>query len=498
MSNKYLWVLCIYISCLVVLSGLAGCKPAASTTQTKTTTSTPAITSVTTSATLTSTITTLSTTTESTTDMPMGMRFPDVNEFLIIKYDSNGGQIWQNIEDFGEKNTSVSLNLDESGNSYNINANYNVKYDNNGKQVYFNTLTNNTIMTPKSVLDAEGNIYVIAEPDTSGINVFKYDKNGKQVWAEQYQYPGDLITLPSGIRLDHAGNIYITGFTSTQGAASSDSVENKLLILKFDNQGNLLSSMKDGGPMQGTSAIGPALDNNGNIYVTGFLVTNPVNPTSPGYYIENYEYVTVKYDAKGTKQWENYYHGPVNDADIPHDIKVDSGGNVIVTGESGGLGNIPEIATIKYDTDGKELWVNRYDENNGRGGTPSAMTIDDQGNIYITGRSFNNSLGDNYITIKYDSSGRQLWDAMYDGTGNGFINEANALFVDNNGNVYVTGKCGQDSQYVTYDTIKYSPDGNKLWVASYSKTNFIDRPDKLMVDALGNVYLIGRIASYSK
>jgi hypothetical protein len=86
--------------------------------------------------------------------MPMGMYPPDINEILIIKYDSNGSQIWQNIEDFGEKNNSVSLNLDESGNSYIINANYNVKYDNNGKQVYFNTLTNNTIMTPKSVLDA--------------------------------------------------------------------------------------------------------------------------------------------------------------------------------------------------------------------------------------------------------------------------------------------------------------------------------------------------------
>jgi hypothetical protein len=428
----------------------------------------------------------------------MGMRFPDINEFLIIKYDSKGGQIWQNIEDFGEKNNSVSLNLDESGNSYIINANYNVKYDNNGKQVYFNTLTNNSGMTLKSVLDAEGNIYVIADPDTGRINIFKYDKNGIQVWAEQYQYPGDLITLPSGITLDDAGNIYITGFTSTKGAASSDSVENKLLILKFDNQGNLLWSVKDEGPMQGTSAIGPALDNNGNIYVTGFMVNNGVNLTPPNNLIENFEYVTVKYDKKGIKQWGNYYKGPVNDSDTPHDIKVDSSGNVIVTGESDGLGNITEITTIKYNPDGTELWVNRYDGNNGAGGTPSAMTIDNQGNIYITGRSFNRSLGDNYITIKYDSSGRQLWDAMYDGTGKGFINEANALFVDNNGNVYVTGKCGQDSQYVTYDTIKYSPDGNQLWVASYSKTNFIDRPDKLMVDALGNVYMIGRIASYSK
>jgi hypothetical protein len=154
MINKYLRVLGIYISCIVVLMGLAGCKPTASTIHTTPTTTTPAITSVTTSTTPTSTITTLSTTTESTTDMPMGMHPPDINEILIIKYDSNGSQIWQNIEDFGEKNNSVSLNLDESGNSYIINANYNVKYDNNGKQVYFNTLTNNTIMTPKSVLDA--------------------------------------------------------------------------------------------------------------------------------------------------------------------------------------------------------------------------------------------------------------------------------------------------------------------------------------------------------
>jgi hypothetical protein len=70
--------------------------------------------------------------------------------------------------------------------------------------------------------------------------------------------------------------------------------------------------------------------------------------------------------------------------------------------------------------------------------------------------------------------------------------------VDNIGNVYVTGECMVGSRDVTYDTIKYSPAGNQLWVASHGTTNFSDRPDKLMVDALGNVYMIGRIASYSK
>jgi len=55
--GKKLRVLCIYVSCIIVLTGLAGCNPTSSTTHAKTITSTSAITSVTTS---------MSTTTSST------------------------------------------------------------------------------------------------------------------------------------------------------------------------------------------------------------------------------------------------------------------------------------------------------------------------------------------------------------------------------------------------------------------------------------------------
>ena len=423
-----------------------------------------------------------------------GMQLPDVNDYLIIKYDSNGKQVWQNVEDFGEEDSSVSFNIDASGNSYIIGSNYNVKYDSNGKQVYFHTLINNNLSPGESVLDAQGNTYLIATSDTDGIKIYKYDNNGKQVWAKQYQYPGDLTTLPYGITLDNTGDIYVSGFTST----SADATDDKLLILKFDNQGNLLWSVKDDGLMQGNTAIGPVVDTNGNVYVTGYMLNAAVNSTSNNNYVENYDYVTVKYNAAGIKQWETYYNGPANGYDVPHDIKVDSSGNVIVTGEGDGLGNIREIATIKYNSDGKELWVSRYNGADDFGGTPSAMTVDNQGNIYITGRSFNRSSGDDYVTIKYDSDGQQLWADTYGGLGAGLLNEASVLFVDDNGNVYVTGDCGLDSEYVTYDTIKYGPDGNQLWVASYSKSDFIDIPDMLMVDALGNVYMIGRVAWYSK
>ena len=88
MSNKCLRVVGISVSCIVVLMGLAGCKPASSTIHNKTTKSTPAITSVTTSSTLSGTITISSTTYQQAgwTLFPSGDQIND----LITK----GNEIW--------------------------------------------------------------------------------------------------------------------------------------------------------------------------------------------------------------------------------------------------------------------------------------------------------------------------------------------------------------------------------------------------------------------
>lgn len=386
--------------------------------------------------------------TQSTSSAPPGLRLPDIHNFLIIKYGSNGKQIWKNIEDLGEKDAYVPMNLDTSENSYILGSNYDAKYDSDGKQIYFNTFSDRNIRAYASVLDKQGNIYLTGYSNAGDqIVVFKYDNNGQQVWSANYRYPGNPVTMTSGITLDESGDIYVAGFTSPD----KDVAESKLLLLKLDNLGNLLWSVKDNGLLKGNTTIGPAVDTSGNVYVTGFTLNTTGHSQTT-----NYDYVTVKYDTNGTKLWETYYNGPANGYDVPHDLKVDSSGNVIVTGESDGVRNIREVATINYYSDGKELWVSRYTGESGYGGTPSALVIDSKGNIYIAGRAFTQSGGDDYLTIKYDSNGRQLWDASYDGKGKG-LNEASALFVDEKGNVYVTGQCRLDSQYVNYDTLNIIP-----------------------------------------
>src|SRR4051794_24339378 len=78
---------------------------------------------------------------------------------------------------------------------------------------------------------------------------------------------------------------------------------------------------------------------------------------------------------------------------------------------------------------------------NGTGNGDDAITAtatDNNGNVYVTGYSYTTNRGNDYLTIKYNANGVQQWQKRYDGPGSGDDNP-HALFVDANGNVYVTG-----------------------------------------------------------
>ena len=84
------------------------------------------------------------------------------------------------------------------------------------------------------------------------------------------------------------------------------------------------------------------------------------------------------------------------------DIALDRLGNVYVTGTSRGTGTQEDYATVKYDPDGNEVWVQRYNgplgmEEGGRG-----VGVDSMGNVYVTGFSwYSDMTGYDYVTVKY-------------------------------------------------------------------------------------------------
>jgi len=183
----------------------------------------------------------------------------------------------------------------------------------------------------------------------------------------------------------------------------------------------------DGG--LGDAATAMAIDSSGNVYVTGQSWSAKTS---------EYDYATVKYNADGQEQWVARYDGPANDYDYPTGIAVESSGNVYVTGESTGLTGDSDCTTIKYNSGGQQEWVVRYNGPANDNDWGSGIALDKSDNVYVTGGSVVAGIFSEYVTIKYNSAGQEQWVAHYHGTGNG-NDQATALATDSSGNIYVTG-----------------------------------------------------------
>ncbi len=224
-----------------------------------------------------------------------------------------------------------------------------------------------------------------------------------------------------------------------------------------------------------------AVDASGNVYVAGFSYGANGNQ----------DYFTIKYNSAGARQWTARYNGPGNGDDKINALAADGAGNVFVTGHSLGANGNPDYATIKYSGAGVLQWVARYNAPANKHDEAKSIVVDGAGNVYVTGNSYGANANHDYFTVKYGSAGAQQWAARYNGPGNG-DDKANILTIDGAGSVYVTGHSLGSNGSQDYATIKYNSAGVRQWVARYdAPANSTDEARGIAVDASGNVYVSG-------
>jgi hypothetical protein len=153
-----------------------------------------------------------------------------------------------------------------------------------------------------------------------------------------------------------------------------------------------------------------------------------------------------------------HYNGTGNGWDFAQSMVVDDVCNVYVTGQSDGPGTDADYATVKYDSAGVEQWVARYNGPASSWDYAHGITVDDNGNVYVTGESWGDGTGYDCATVKYDNGGIEQWVARYNGPANS-SDGGRALVVDNAGYVYVTGASTVVGTGYDYTTIEYSPTG---------------------------------------
>ena len=156
------------------------------------------------------------------------------------------------------------------------------------------------------------------------------------------------------------------------------------------------------------------------------------------------------------------------------DVAVDSNDNIIVTGDE---------YIAKFDSACNELWVREfYDSSaNFRG-----VAVDNNDNIIVAG-----DLGYDILIAKYTPSGTKLWDRTYDF--DGWNDDANAVAVDSNGNIIVVGETRQreppwEEHWIV---LKCNSNGNELWRDVYSYTYDNDGAEDVAVDSYDNIIVTG-------
>jgi len=222
-----------------------------------------------------------------------------------------------------------------------------------------------------------------------------------------------------------------------------------------------------------------AVDDDGYTYVTG--ESNSANT--------NIDYYTIKYTPNGMVEESHRYDRGINNDDRPTAIAVDDSGNVYVTGESVGSGTSWDFVTIKYDSNLDVLWTRSYDGGISNEERAPSMDIDDLGNVYVTGRSVGAGTSWDYATIKYNTAGDELWVSRYNSTINN-EDKPTDIGVDSQGNVYVTGSSiGTAWDYLT---VKYNSAGEQQWNERYNHANDQDFANALVIDNSDNVIVTGQ------
>lgn len=347
-------------------------------------------------------------------------------------------------------------------------------------------------------LDSSGNVYVTGVSSSSGrpnYVTIKYDTNGNELWIKEYN--SGLYAYSAALAIDSSGNVYVTGIQIFEGGAYGGGIQT-IATVKYDSNGSLVwskifSGIGTGPCMNWYSPYATPksimIDGGGNVIVIG----------GTSVYLGYEALLAIKYDPTGNEIWSNTYRisvsAPYEGCSSTFAIAgtVDAFGNTYVIGHGGacplGYCSTPilsDLVTVKFDTNGNVAWVSRYDFEN-KDESAADIAADSTGNIYVAGTS-----GDDYITVKYDTTGNQLWSARYSDTTDS-SDRAVGLVVDPNGNVYVTGYsyAGWDYWTSDYVTVRYDAQGNQLWSRSFDGHGQSDTPKDIAIDSAANIYITG-------
>jgi hypothetical protein len=381
-------------------------------------------------------------------------------DISIAQFDTSGNALWAKIIS-GEKSEGAGLAADGNGNVY-LAGNF------SSKQLTIGAVTHTNVQTSSQSYDF------------TDLFITKLDPTGNFLWSKTYgTWKQEYLT---SLAVDRSGNLLVTGYfydlplvfgTTTLTSMSPGTVCQQAFVAKLDPSGNIIWAKRFGSSENSYDVYGGQITTDGsrNIIISGGYVNSAIFGTSTltGTAGDIDVYVT-KLDSTGNVIWVKNIQGP--QYQFTSSIKTDKQDNIYILGEPGLSASVgsntytscggTDVLLTKYDPNGNVLWVKLIGTQDDE--LANDICMDNGNNIYITGKSLNDSIRINGQTVfvsadtigafimKLNSQGNSLWLKAVEGNTShiGILVE-----VSNDGDLFFSGT-GFSSAIFGQDTISGS------------------------------------------
>lgn len=199
----------------------------------------------------------------------------------------------------------------------------------------------------------------------------------------------------------------------------------------------------------------------------------------------------LKVDDTGEMVWEQEFGGPLRER--AYSVKVAEDGSMYVAGVEmlNGYSN-RDIWLLKLDSEGNQLWSQKYGVNNNEEEALDVCIMPDGGCMLVGYKE--GAQEEDFLVLRYDAVGNLLWEQTYGGSG---WDQAESIYPSPDGNYVIAGfTASSDGDVSTnngnwdYWIIKIDGEGNLLMEKSYGGSNQ-EKAKDVYVTEDGEILLLG-------
>jgi hypothetical protein len=183
------------------------------------------------------------------------------------------------------------------------------------------------------------------------------------------------------------------------------------------------------------------------------------------------------------------YNSPYNDVDAASFVAVGPGNTIYTAGYSVGSNGKSDLLVVRWSTTGTVKWAKRYDGPAHNDEWPTGMGVDAAGNVTVCGLAADATSTD-WVVVSWSKSGVRRWTSFVDAAEGGTL-APRGMTVAPDSSVYVTGMSNSPAG-LFMRTIRYASSGAQVWSKTYSGPAAAGAYGTAVVNApQGGVYVCG-------